>query len=144
MPAVERVLIVGAGMAGMTLGVALRRAGIALQGPALRALQSAGVVDGCIKRGFGYSHFKTCDATGNVTGTVELPRLLGPDYPATVGVLRQAVHEVLAEELQRLEVPIRLGTTVRTLAQDDGGVDVVFSNGESGRYDLVVGADGQD
>src|SRR4029079_7284940 len=162
MQAVRNVLIVGAGMAGMTLGVALKRAGISceiaeirpnltepgtgisLQGPALRALQSAGVVEGCIRRGFGYSHFKACDAEGNVTGTVDLPRLLGPDYPATIGVLRQSVHEVLAEELQRLKVPIRLATTVRNLTQDDDGVDVVFSNGESGRYDLVVGADGQD
>src|SRR6185503_17802950 len=119
MAAVGNVLIVGAGMAGMTLGVALKRAGIAceiaeirphltepgtgisLQGPALRAMQSVGVVDGCITRGFGYSHFKTCDAAGHVTGTVDLPRLLGPNYPATVGVLRQAVHEVLAEELKR-------------------------------------------
>ena len=122
MPAVVRVLTVGAGMAGMTLGVALKRAGIAceiveirphltepgtgisLQGPALRALKSVGVVDACIKNGFGYSHFKTCDAAGGVTGTVDLPRLLGPDYPATVGVMRHAVHEVLAAELKRLGV----------------------------------------
>ncbi len=70
--------------------------------------------------------------TGNVTGTVELPRLLGADYPATVGILRQSVHEVLADELMRLAVPIRLGTTVATLAQDDGGVDVEFSDGTRG------------
>jgi 2-polyprenyl-6-methoxyphenol hydroxylase-like FAD-dependent oxidoreductase len=162
MSAVGNVLIVGAGMAGMTLGVALKRAGIAceiaeirpnltepgtgisLQGPALRALQSAGVVDGCIKRGFGYSHFKTCDAEGNVTGTVDLPQLLGPSYPATIGVLRQGIHEVLAEELTRLGVPIRLGTTVKALTQDDSGVEVVFSDDAAARYDLVVGADGQD
>jgi 2-polyprenyl-6-methoxyphenol hydroxylase-like FAD-dependent oxidoreductase len=107
-------------------------------------LRSAGVVDGCIARGFGYSHFKTCDAQGNVTGTVELPRLLGPGYPATIGVLRQAIHEVLAEELTKLGVPIRLGTTVKALTRDDDGVDVVFSDGATARYDLVVGADGQD
>ena len=112
MHAVENVLIVGAGMCGMSLGVALKRAGInceiveirpnlaepgtgiSLQGPALRALQSVGVLDQCIARGFGYSHFKVCDAMGNVTDTVDLPRLLGPAYPATIGVLRQLVHEV--------------------------------------------------
>jgi 2-polyprenyl-6-methoxyphenol hydroxylase-like FAD-dependent oxidoreductase len=161
MPAVGKVLIVGAGMAGMTLGVALKRAGIAceiaelrpdltepgtgisLQGPALRALQSVGVAERCIERGFGYSHFKACDAEGNVTGTVDLPRLLGASYPATVGIMRQSVHEVLAEELGRLGVPIRLGTTIVKLAEDGGGVDVEFTNGAPGRYDLVVGADGQ-
>lgn len=161
MQSVRNVLIVGAGMAGMTLGVALKRAGIAceiveirpnltepgtgisLQGPALRALQSVGVMDRCIERGFGYSHFKTCDAAGNVTGTVDLPRLLGPDYPATVGTLRQSVHEVLAGELTRLGVPIRLGATVAELQQDDDGVDATFSDGHRARYDLIVGADGQ-
>ena len=160
MPAVNNVLIVGAGMAGMTLGVALKRAGIgceiaelrpdltepgtgiSLQGPALRALKSVGMADSCIARGFGYSYFKACDAAGNVTGTVDLPRLLGPDYPATIGILRQSVHEVLAEELARQGVPIRLSTTAVSLVQDDGGVDVEFSGGARARYDLVVGADG--
>lgn len=160
MPSVNNVLIVGAGMAGMTLGVALKRAGIgceiaelrpdltepgtgiSLQGPALRALKSVGMADSCIARGFGYSYFKACDAAGNVTGTVDLPRLLGPDYPATIGILRQSVHEVLAEELARQGVPIRLSTTAVSLVQDDGGVDVEFSGGARARYDLVVGADG--
>lgn len=160
MRAVENVLIVGAGMCGMTLGMALKRAGIAceiaeirpkliepgtgisLQGPALRALQSVGVLDRCIARGFGYSQFKACDAAGNVTGMVDLPRLLGPNYPATIGIMRQSVYEVLAEELSRLRVPIRLGTTVKTLTQDDQGVTVEFTSGSSGHYDLVVGADG--
>jgi 2-polyprenyl-6-methoxyphenol hydroxylase-like FAD-dependent oxidoreductase len=158
--AADNVLIVGAGMCGMSLGVALTRAGIAceiveirpqltepgtgisLQGPALRALQSVGVLDGCIARGFGYSHFKACDAVGNVTGTVDLPRLLGADYPATIGVLRQSVHEVLGSELAKLGVPIRLATTVKSLRQDDRGVSVEFTKGEPARYDLVVGADG--
>ena len=158
--AAQDVLIVGAGIAGMSLGVALKRAGIdceiaeirpelsepgtgiSLQGPALRALKTIGIVDPCIARGFGYSHFKTCDAAGTVTGTVELPRLLGPDYPATVGIMRQAVHDVLAGELARLGVPIRLGTSVETLAQDDRGVEVTFTDGTRRRFDLVVGADG--
>jgi 2-polyprenyl-6-methoxyphenol hydroxylase-like FAD-dependent oxidoreductase len=160
MHSVENVLIVGAGMCGMSLGVALKRAGISceiveirptltepgtgisLQGPALRALQTVGVLDQCISRGFGYSHFKACDAMGNVTGTVDLPRLLGPSYPATIGILRQAVHEVLACELSKLGVPIRLSTTVNTLTQNDQGVTVEFTNGAAARYDLVVGADG--
>jgi 2-polyprenyl-6-methoxyphenol hydroxylase-like FAD-dependent oxidoreductase len=160
LPSVDHVLIVGAGMAGMTLGVALKRAGIdcevveirpnltepgtgiSLQGPALRALRAVGAVEPCIARGFGYSHFKTCNAEGDVTGTVELPRLLGPDYPATVGILRQSVHEVLAEQLARLGVPIRLGATVASLDQDERGVEVAFTDGARGRYDLVVGADG--
>ena len=91
MAAVQRALIVGAGMAGLTQGLALKcksiaceiveirpaltepGTGISLQGPALRALREVGVLDGCIARGFGQTFFKACDAEGNVTGTVELP-----------------------------------------------------------------------
>jgi 2-polyprenyl-6-methoxyphenol hydroxylase-like FAD-dependent oxidoreductase len=156
MHAVKNVLIVGAGMCGMSLGVALKRAGItceivesrptlsepgtgiSLQGPALRALRSVGVLDRCIARGFGYSHFKACDVMGNVTGTVDLPRLLGPAYPATIGILRQSVHEVLACELEKVAVPIRLSTTVKSLTQGDQGVTVEFTNGEPARYHLVL------
>jgi 2-polyprenyl-6-methoxyphenol hydroxylase-like FAD-dependent oxidoreductase len=160
MPSIQTALIVGAGMSGLTLAVALKRAGIgceiveirenlsepgtgiSLQGPALRALQTVGLADACIKRGFGYSYFKACDAQGNVTGTVELPRLIGPDYPATVGIMRHWVHEVLAEELDRLGVTVRLATTVASMKQHPKGVDIAFSDGRRARYDLVIGADG--
>src|SRR5262245_7494231 len=101
MPAVEDVLIVGGGIAGMALAIGLKRGGIrsqiveispqwtvlgvgiTLQGSALRALKEIGVLDQCVQLGFGYSHFKACDADGNVTGTVEFTRLIGPNYPAT-------------------------------------------------------------
>jgi 2-polyprenyl-6-methoxyphenol hydroxylase-like FAD-dependent oxidoreductase len=160
MATVQRALIVGAGMAGMTLGLALKRSGItceiveirpaltepgtgiSLQGPALRALREVGVVDSCISHGFGQTFFKACDAEGNVTGTVELPRLLGPEYPATIGIMRQAVHEVLAAELNRLSVPIRFSATVSAVAQTDDGVDVSFTDGTRSSYDLLIGADG--
>jgi 2-polyprenyl-6-methoxyphenol hydroxylase-like FAD-dependent oxidoreductase len=36
----------------------------------------------------------------------------------------------------------RLGTSVTSLGQDDQGVSVGFSDGSTGDYDLVVGADG--
>ncbi len=160
MATIDRALIVGAGMAGMTLGLALKRAGItceiveirptltepgtgiSLQGPALRALREVGVLDSCISRGFAQTSFNACDANGNVTGTVELPRLLGPNYPATIGIMRQAVHEVLAAELTRLCVPIRLGTTVSSVAQINDVVHVTFTDGSRHTYDLVIGADG--
>ncbi len=156
----RNVLIVGAGMAGMTLGLALGRrgtscqiveirpalsepgTGITLQGPALRALRTVGVLDDCVSRGFPQSFFKTCDAAGNVTGTVDLPNLLGQPYPCTIGIMRHEVHGVLAEQLEKSGVPIRLGTSIASLSQDASGVDVEFTDGRKDRFDLVVGADG--
>jgi 2-polyprenyl-6-methoxyphenol hydroxylase-like FAD-dependent oxidoreductase len=160
MPAVGKVLIVGGGIAGMTLAFGLKRAGveveivelnaqwtvlgvgISLQAPALRALKMIDLLDRCVEIGFGYSQFKTCDANGNVTATVDMPRLNGPDYPSAMGVMRQALHDLLKRELVRTQVPVRLGITVSSLSSSRDGVDVQFTDGTSGRYDLIVGADG--
>jgi 2-polyprenyl-6-methoxyphenol hydroxylase-like FAD-dependent oxidoreductase len=160
MPAVSNVLIVGGGIAGMTLAIGLQRAGIrseiveinpqwnvlgvgiALQGAALRALRAVGVLDQCVELGFSYSYYKACNADGRVTGTVELPRLNGADYPATIGIMRQALHSVLKDAVARAEVPVRLGVAVASLAQEDDRVVVQFTDGTPGNYGLVVGADG--
>jgi 2-polyprenyl-6-methoxyphenol hydroxylase-like FAD-dependent oxidoreductase len=160
MPAAKNVLIVGGGISGMTLAIALRRAGIgcelielttewtvpgvgiALQGAALRALRSVGLLDECVRRGFGYSHFIACDAEGNITGRVDMPLLNGPQYPATIGIMRQELHNVLKEGIAKAGVPTRLGATVTALEQRGDAVAVTFGGGTSGSYDLVVGADG--
>ena len=160
MTKIENLLIVGGGIAGMTLATAARRGGIdaeiveinpewtvlgvgiSVQGPALRALKAVGVLDRIIDKGFGYSYFKACDVDGNVTGTVELPSLNGPDYPATMGIMRQALHDVLKEAVTEQDVPVRLGVTVKSFADDGERVDVRFSDGSERSYDLVVGADG--
>lgn len=39
-------------------------------------------------------------------------------------------------------VPVRFGTAVESLEQDDEQVEVVFTDGSAGSFDLVVGADG--
>jgi 2-polyprenyl-6-methoxyphenol hydroxylase-like FAD-dependent oxidoreductase len=160
MSAVGKVLVVGGGIAGMTLAIGLKRAGIeadivelnpqwtvlgvgiSLQAPALRALKMIGLLDKCIAVGFGYSQFKTCDVNGNVTATVNMPRLNGPEYPAAMGLMRQALHDMLKQVLAEAHVPVRLGITVSSFDERDDGLDVQFTDGTRGRYDLVVGADG--
>jgi 2-polyprenyl-6-methoxyphenol hydroxylase-like FAD-dependent oxidoreductase len=156
----SKLLIVGGGIAGMALAIGLKRAGIsseiveinpdwtvaglgiALGGPALRALKAIGIFDECVAKGFGYSRFVAADANANVKGTVELPRLNGPDYPATIGIMRQALHSVLQEAAKDERIKVRLGITIETIKQDEHGVAVSFSDGPKNRYDLVIGADG--
>jgi 2-polyprenyl-6-methoxyphenol hydroxylase-like FAD-dependent oxidoreductase len=49
---------------------------------------------------------------------------------------------VLTDTARELGAEVRLGVTVATLDDDGAAVDVTFSDGSKGRYDLVVGADG--
>jgi 2-polyprenyl-6-methoxyphenol hydroxylase-like FAD-dependent oxidoreductase len=158
--AVRKALVVGGGLAGQTLATALTRGGIrtdlielhprwnvlgvgiSVQGPTLRALKSIGLLDPCLKDGFGYSELTNCDQNGKVLSVVDLPRMLGSDYPACVGIMRPMLHDVLFAAMQETKVPVRMGLTAKSLHQSDDGVDIVFSNGSTDRYDVVVGADG--
>lgn len=160
MGAVQRVLVVGGGIAGITLALGLKRQGveteivelssewaipglgIALLGPTLRTLKTIGLIDSCVRAGFGYSAIKNFNAAGEPTGDVDLPRLCGPNYPAAVGILRGELHKILLAAADAAKVPIRLGVTVRAMGQIAEAVEVEFSTGASGRFDLVVGADG--
>ena len=152
--------MVGAGISGMTLATALKTTGtapdlieiqpqwdilgvgISVQGPALRALKSIGLIDSCVRDGFGYSQVVNCDQNGNVQGIVDLPRLNGPQYPSCVGMIRPALHDILANALAADGVEVRFGLTVNSIRQSPDRVNVVLSDGTRGEYDLVVGADG--
>jgi 2-polyprenyl-6-methoxyphenol hydroxylase-like FAD-dependent oxidoreductase len=156
----KKVLIVGGGIAGLTLAVALRRrdievdlvelqpqwnilgVGISLTGPTLRALKAIGIIDRCVRAAFGFDRIIFADAAGRQVGTLDMPRLCGPDYPATVAIGRPALHDVLVQAAQDLGVAITPGTTVAALTQKSDAVDVEFSHGTSAAYDLVVGCDG--
>jgi 2-polyprenyl-6-methoxyphenol hydroxylase-like FAD-dependent oxidoreductase len=72
------------------------------------------------------------------TDLVEVWGEMGP----CVGIARTALQRVLLEGA--VDVPCRLGTAVTLLTQHEREryVRVGFSDGSSGEYDLVVGADG--
>ncbi len=160
MVAVQTVLVVGGGAAGCATAIPLARAGVAvdlveikhdvtatgsgitLQGNALRVLRDLGVYHQVAAAGYGFDTLGLRAPDGTVV--VEMPdaKTGGPDLPATVGARRADLARVLVARAQELGAKLRFGTTVEHLRQDDAGVDVTFSDGSTGRYDLVVGADG--
>jgi len=161
-PAVNSVLVVGAGLAGCATAISLAEHGVAvdlveikpdiavigsgitLQGNALRELRRLGVWEEVQQNGFGFDSLglRAPDPAGTLL--VEIPdvRTGGPDLPATLGMPRPALAAILHERATVAGAKIRFGTTCTGLQQDPDGVDVTFADGSIGRYDLVVGADG--
>ncbi|RFU21483.1 FAD-dependent oxidoreductase [Geodermatophilus marinus] len=162
MPAVTSVLVVGAGLAGTGTAIHLAAAGVAvdlveikpevaalgsgitLQGNALRELRSLGVWDQVRAAGYAFdvTGIRAPDPHGSVVAEIPDARTGGPDLPAAMGMPRPELARLLVDRATEVGVKVRLGTTSTELAQDDTGVDVTFSDGSTGRYDLVVGADG--
>ena len=158
--AAEKILIVGAGLGGLSLALSLKRggfivdiveiepelrivgAGITLNGASLRAFATMGVLDEIKRQGHCHDTGKMCDGNGNLLYAPRSERQYGPDIPNGAGILRPVLHRILGDAVVAAGVPIRFSTTVETLTQHASHVDVVLRNGEHGRYDLVVGADG--
>ena len=157
---VSSVLVVGGGITGsmLALGLAQRGVhvdlaeispawhgvghGITVQGNALAALAKVGVLDEVLRRGVPFDQLRMRRADGSLIAVVPTPRTGGPGLPATLGALRSDLQAVLCERVYAAGVTVRLGLTVRALAQDSRQAYAEFSDGSAGRYDLVVGADG--
>src|SRR3954451_23311897 len=162
MSAVDNVLVVGGGLAGAATAIHLAAKGVAvdlieikpevaalgsgitLQGNALRELRSLGVWAQVQAAGYAFdvTGFRAPDPAGTVLFEVPDAKTGGPDLPAVMGMPRPELAKILADRAAEAGVKVRFGTTFTELAQDDDGVDVTFSDGSTGRYDLVVGADG--
>src|ERR1700710_592505 len=162
MSAVDTVLVVGGGLAGAATAIHLASRGVAvdlieikpdvaalgsgitLQGNALRELRSLGGWEQVQAEGYAFdvTGIRAPDPADTVVAEIPDAKTGGPDLPAAMGMPRPELARILADRATEVGVKLRFGTTVTELAQDDDGVDVTFSDGGTGRYDLVVGADG--
>ncbi|MCL9793936.1 FAD-dependent monooxygenase [Frankia sp. AgKG'84/4] len=158
----DSVLVVGAGTAGAAAAALLADAGvrvdlveirpdvtalgsgITLQGNALRVLRQLGVLTECLARGWPADGLllRAPDAAASVVAELAEHRSGGPDLPASMGMYRPDLARILVDRAASAGVKARFAVTVDSLAQDDGGVEVSLSDGSTGRYDLVIGADG--
>ncbi|WP_327011177.1 FAD-dependent monooxygenase [Dactylosporangium sp. NBC_01737] len=162
MPAVRNVLVVGAGAAGAATAILLAEggvsvdlidikpdaraagSGITLQGNALRVLQQLGVWDPVREHGYAFDTLglRAPDPHGSLIVELTDVRTGGPDLPATVGMSRPDLTRILLDRAAAAGAKVRFGTTYTGIHQDTTGVDVTFADASTGRYDLVVGADG--
>lgn len=156
---IATALVVGGGIGGMTAAIALRRAGVAVvlidadpqwrvygagisvTGLSLRAFDDLGILEDVRRRGFVAGGMRGKAMDGSTMFEAPVP----PD-PAPIqqggGILRPVLHDILSAKVREMAIDVRLGVTVEAFTQDADGVDVSFSDGGRGRYDLLVGADG--
>ena len=159
MAAVGRILVVGGSMAGMSCAIQMRKigiavdlieidptwkalgAGITITGPTLRALKTVGVLPAVMAAGATWNSMRVHDKSGALLEEAPL-HAIGPDLPTTGAILRPLLHKILADKTRESGANVRLGISATQIIEHTDHVDVTFSDGTQGSYDLMVGADG--
>jgi 2-polyprenyl-6-methoxyphenol hydroxylase-like FAD-dependent oxidoreductase len=151
--------VIGGGVAGLALAIGLHNRGIGVevverdsdwkvyhvgiivQANFIRALDALGLGQAAVEAGYAYrgARFKT--AAGETIAELPGDTAVG-GLPSDLGLTRPALHKLLTDKVRELGIPVRLGVTFTTLEDHGDHVDLGFSDGTTGRYDLVVGADG--
>ena len=151
------ILIVGGGIAGLSAAIALGNRGmkaeiveagrdplgaaIGVHGRALDALGELGVLEACIERATMLPiDAPIMDAAGKPI--VQEPRRPSAAVRPSFGIYRPTLLAILSDAAAKAGASIRYGVTVQSIRDEADSASVRFSDGTSGRYLLVVGADG--
>ena len=156
----KRVLVVGGGITGSVLALALAQRGvevvllelrpewtgvghgITLQGNALKAFHAVGVFDEIAEQGYPFDNLRMFAANGHQIMEIPTPPMGGDAVPPTMGALRSHVAGVLARHVEAAGVDVRLGTTVTEISDAGDSVTVRLTDGSTETFDLLVAADG--
>ncbi len=157
---INNALIIGGGIGGLSTAIALRKAGIAVdlieikqewkvyhvgiivQGNFIRAMAALGIADKAVAEGFPYFGVKFQTLDGHTVAEIPGIPMAGPNYPTDLGMGRPALHKILTEAALEAGTQVRLGVTFADIAQDENKATVRFTDGTTGEYDIVIGADG--
>ncbi|MEY9213135.1 FAD-dependent oxidoreductase [Thermobifida halotolerans] len=154
-----RVVVCGAGIAGLSLAWWLERAGwevlvverapeqrgagylIDFFGPGYDAVERMGLLPRVRERAQRVAGVRYRDPTGRVTGTIPYSSFLRLQRGRVVTMMRGELENILFEALGP-GVEFRYSTSVDAVTTTDDHVAVTLTTGEVERADLLVGADG--
>lgn len=152
-----RVLIVGGGIAGLTLAAKLRQQGrepviversaqytdigygIGLYPLGSCVLHGLGAYDEFVARGLELRRYELLDHTGKMLQELDL-RVLTEDLGPMVMLSRTDLVDILRKACG--DVPIQMGTTVEAIDGDSSAARVTFTSGVEAEFDLIVACDG--
>ncbi|RYF80675.1 MAG: monooxygenase [Comamonadaceae bacterium] len=80
------------------------------------------------------------DGSGAQVATLDL-RWFANETDRDIEITRDRLNQILLDAVPD-DVDFRFRTSIASLEDGPGGVDLAFTDGRQGRYDLVVGADG--
>lgn len=156
--AARNVLIVGGGVGGLTLAIALRAAGIAVEivdlnphpsgsgigiGPSgLKLLDKFGVAWKLVERGTPSNSIFYGDAAGQPLADLPYVAKSGNGLPSNVTLTRAALSDVLLQEALAVGAVMREGLTVSDIVDAEDHTIATLSDGTTRKVDVVVGSDG--
>jgi 3-(3-hydroxy-phenyl)propionate hydroxylase len=130
-------------LAGVDVAIVERRAGQDLAGSRAGGLHSR-TIEVLDQRGVA-DRFLSQGKVAQVAGFAWIPLDIS-DFPTRhnygLALWQNEIERILADWVAELEVPIHRERDVTGFAQDDTGVEVELSNGQSLRADYLVGCDG--
>jgi 2-polyprenyl-6-methoxyphenol hydroxylase-like FAD-dependent oxidoreductase len=153
-----KVLIVGAGIGGLTLAIFLKEQGHDVQIiEKSKKLTNAGFSIGVwanrrfilkaldlekelLKKGNFTKRYIVEDSKGKILVDYDLKKNMPKYWPAEIQIKRDDLYQALFKKVKG--IPFRKGVTVQSIVQDKDEAHIVFSDKSKGKYDLIVGADG--
>jgi 2-polyprenyl-6-methoxyphenol hydroxylase-like FAD-dependent oxidoreductase len=154
-----KVLISGAGIAGCTLAYWLTRNGhgvtvversgalrssgspVDVRGPAVDVAERMNILGQLQDARIRLQGMTLLDPAGQKVARVDIEALRSSVVPRDIEIARGDLARILHGASANAAKFI-FGDSIKTLAQDETGVDVTFAHAPSQRFDLVIGADG--
>ena len=157
---IEKALVVGGGVGGMSAALALVRRGVAVElvdidpqwraygagisvtGLSLRAFDDLGILGEVTEKGSVRVGMRLRGVDGGMI--FETPPVPGdpPPIARAGGIMRPVLHEIMSQRVRASGATVTLGVKPVGYGQSDGAVEVEFSDGRRENYDLAVAADG--
>jgi len=152
-----KIAIIGAGIGGLTLAIALKEkgipfeifegsdefkvvgAGIWLGSNAMQVLHKLNLSEPIASESTFFSKILIQSYTGQVLQEIDGAYLQRHFGFGTHAMHRAALQRILTENLNE---PIQFGHRLQSIHQKDNHVNLTFDNGHQSDFDLVIGADG--
>ncbi len=155
-----KIVIIGAGIGGLTAGIALKQAGFAIEiydrvkelrpvgagislwSNGVKVLNRLGLGEKMAKIGGIMDYMEYRHSQGQVLSHIDLTPLIQAVGQRPYPVVRADLQSMLQTELESYGVEIQLNHRCIDIEEDAKGVTAIFENGHKATGDLLIAADG--